>query len=205
MNTRPSVLFMRSTGKEGSGRTEGGAEGRREESERAFVAIQYTFLTFGQHNSRHGRSLTRPAGGTFCPQRPGDVKHCPASFPSHTQHRRIVHFHCRRPDFINQALPNLLYAETIAGRRNNHTTPNAIVLTPLLFSFRERKRTRATCRSMFKPLNSFSVLAAIRHFLRIAFLPRHRYIGGRGIVFDRFLCLYLFLFVCLYLCFFVSI
>jgi len=35
-------------------------------------------------------------------------------------------------------------------------------------------------------------------------LPRPQYIGGRGIVFSRFLCIFLFFFLCLYLCFFVS-
>ena len=49
MNARPAALFMWSPGKEGSG-------GRDAEGERGgtFVAIQYTFLTFGQHNSWHG-------------------------------------------------------------------------------------------------------------------------------------------------------
>jgi len=40
---------------------------------------------------------------------------------------------------------------------------------------------------------------------RLKLLPRPRYIGGRGIVFDRFLCLFVCLFVCMYLWLFVSL
>ena len=73
------------------------------------------------------------------------------------------------------------------------TQPVTAIISPALLS------------SCPPPRHRSSPVSLVRYErCSVVTVPRPQYIGGRGIVFDRFLCLFICLFVYIFLCFFVS-